>query len=79
MALKDGKCGEDSLGIRKKSEISIFCGKIEVLTILALTSFLEHIMDFGLLVGSISGLLASNNTILGDETEFAPKNMIFVG
>ena len=41
------------------------------LTILALTSFLEHIMDFGLLVGSISGLLASNNTILGDETEFA--------
>ena len=49
------------------------------LTILALTSFLEHIMDFGLLVGSISGLLASNNTILGDETEFAPKNMLFVG
>ena len=49
------------------------------LTIMALTSFLEHIMDFGLLVGSISGLLASNNTILGDETEFAPKNMLFVG
>ena len=72
MALKDGKCGEDSLDIRKKSE------KLR-LTILALTSFLEHIMDFGLLVGSISGLLASNNTILGDETEFAPKNMLFVG
>ena len=28
--LKDGKCGKDSLDIRKKSEISIFCGKIEV-------------------------------------------------
>ena len=55
--------------------------KIEVNNskILALTSFLEHIMDSWLLVNPILSLLASNNTILGDETEFAPKTMLFVG
>ena len=79
MALKDGKCGEDSLGIRKKPKSQYFVVKLR-LTILALTSFLEHcIMDSRLLVDPIPSLLASNNTILGDETEFAPKTMLFVG
>ena len=78
MALKDGKCGEDSLGIRKKTKSQYFVVKLR-LTILALTSFLEHIMDSRLLVDPIPSLLASNNTILGDETEFAPKTMLFVG
>ena len=62
----------------KKTKSQYFVVKLR-LTILALTSFLEHIMDSRLLVDPIPSLLASNNTILGDETEFAPKTMLFVG
>ena len=63
----------------KKTKSQYFVVKLRLTILALLTSFLEHIMDSRLLVDPIPSLLASNNTILGDETEFAPKTILYVG